>query len=221
MQHFPQLLEATLVQQIIAWVHPVQTQVLPASDCPPEPLLLLDAPLDEPLEPPEEPLDEPLEDPLPDPPPLELEPVTLAHSLPQCAVVHVISLSPALRSAAEQLHALVHSMSEPPRSKHPMYVSHPVLCAQPHHSPSQWLAMQSSQRWLARSGVHAGASGLPPLDELLASTPELLPEDPPVDASVPPPDAKGAPPQSAASARGASAMRRAEARLKRSITKPA
>lgn len=107
-----------------------------------------------------------------------------------------------------------------PLSKHPMYVSQPVNCAQAHHSASQWFAMHSLHFWLSVSGVHEGASAPPPLDEPLASPPELLPEDASTDASLPPPDEKAEPPQSETAATGTSTRRRAETRMYRSITKP-
>lgn len=77
----------------------------------PEPLLLPDVPLDEPVD--------PLEEPLLTPPLLEPELPTLAHWLAQFFVEQAISLSPAPRVAAEQLHAEMHSASAPPRSRHP------------------------------------------------------------------------------------------------------
>lgn len=135
--------------------------------------------------------------------------------------MQLISLSPVPSSETEQPHAPAQLITVLPRSRQPTYVAQAAFCTQSHHSVSQWAAMQSLQCMSSVSGVHAGASGPPPLDEPLASAPELLPEELPVDASPPPPDEKAAPPQWAASARGASTKRRAEARLKGSISKPA
>ena len=212
------------MQQISPTTHAGQTQP-PPSVCPPEPLSgppeeLLAPPLEEedaPLDEDEAPLEDeeaPLEDPL-------LDPLPLAHAVVQCNVVQAISLSPVLRDAAEQAHAVVHSASVPPRYRHPTYVSQAMSCAQVHHSASQWLAMQLLQSWLFRSGVHAGASGAPPLDEPLASPPFPLPSETPVDASPPPPPAKGAPPQSAARATANGNRSRAPTRTERRMTKPA
>lgn len=117
-------------QQTCPLLHEGQTQLVPPSDDPPEPLpfplLLPDMPLEDPLDPPEElpipPLDDdetPLDEPLPDPPPLELELLVAAHSLAQCAVVQAISLSPAPSSATVQPHAPVQVDMELPRSRQP------------------------------------------------------------------------------------------------------
>jgi hypothetical protein len=227
LKHCPHCAEVGSVQHTSPLVHTGQMQK-PPSACPPEPLSgppeeLLEPPLEEedaPLdeeEPPLEDEDAPLDD---EDPPLE-DPLPLAHSLEQCNVEQPISLSPVLREAAEHAHAAVHCASVPPRYKHPTYVSQAVSCAQSHQSASQWLATQSLQRWLLRSGVHAGASGAPPLDEPVASPPFPLPSGPPVDASLPPPPAKGAPPQSAARATAAGKRSRAPTRTERRITKPA
>lgn len=109
-----------------------QTQPPPASICPPEPLALPSVtpdPLDEPLEPPEEPLDDPdipledpdtpLEDPLLDPPPLELDPLTLAHSTEQFIFAHVSSVSPAVHLPPVQPQSPAHLIVPVPLSRHP------------------------------------------------------------------------------------------------------
>ncbi len=228
-----------MLQQTSLFMHGRHAHTAPPSPMTPEllplPLLLLDVPLEDPLDPPleddvppledeEAPLDDeeaPLDEPLPDPPPLELELLVAVHAVAQFSVVHVISLSPAAISAEEQPHAPMQVVTLLPRSRQPTYVAHAASWTQAHHESMQWSAMHALQAGSSVSGVHAGASEPPPLDELLASTPELLPEDPPVDASLPPPEVKALPPQSDARASGTRAKRRAAARGNRSITKPA